>query len=233
MKVALLDDDANDLAVLTKAVEGMGHAIVAMSRAEPLIAALRRDTFDLIILDWNLPDRSGLEVVRWAHMNLDPPPPMLLVTSRADDQDVIAGLSAGADDYLAKPLVEPLLAARIEALLRRAYPARRRGSDETHAGVTFEPLNMTVQAHGAEVQLTAKEFALALVLFRNLHRALSRSYLIEAVWGVDPGVNSRSLDMHVSRVRSKMRLRPEHGFRLTPVYSYGYRLESLNDEEGS
>ncbi|MBA4001273.1 response regulator transcription factor [Brevundimonas sp.] len=230
MKVALLDDDANDLALLTRAVEGMGHAIVALSRAEPLIAALRRDTVDLIILDWNLPDRSGLEVVRWVRMNLDPPPPMLLVTSRADDQDVIAGLSAGADDYLTKPLAEPLLAARIEALLRRAYPARRRRHEETHAGVTFEPLNMTARIHGAAVQLTAKEFALALVLFRNLHRALSRSYLIEAVWGVDPGVNSRSLDMHVSRVRTKLRLRPEHGFRLTPVYSYGYRLESLGAE---
>lgn len=227
MKIAVLDDDPVQVETITAVVEGAGLKAVGYSRAAALLSAMRRETYDLLIVDWALPDRSGLEVIQWVRLNIDPPPPMLLVTARTDDADVVAGLQAGADDYLAKPISESVLAARVSALLRRAYPRTTDGKTERHAGVAFDLASGAVTIHGETVPLTAKEFALALVLFRNLQRALSRSYLVEAVWGGDPGLNSRSLDMHISRVRSKLRLRPDQGFRLTPVYSYGYRLERL------
>lgn len=230
MKIAVLDDDPDQVTTIVSVVEGDGYRAFGFSRAAGLLSAMRRETFDLLIVDWALPDRSGLEVIQWVRLNIDPPPPMLLVTARTDDADVVAGLEAGADDYLAKPISPPVLAARIGALIRRAYPRPSGDKIETHAGLTFDPTNSTVTVKSEPVVLTAKEFALATVLFRNPQRALSRSYLIEAVWGGDPGVNSRSLDMHVSRIRSKLQLRPDEGFRLTPVYSYGYRLERLGTE---
>ena len=111
--------------------------------------------------------------------------------------------------------------------MRRAYTQFSPGGIEAYGDTVFDGGAGSVTRAGQTVSMTAKEFALAQLLFRNLHRALSRNYILETVWGSEPNLNSRSLDMHVSRVRSKLNLRPEHGFRLTPIYSYGYRLERI------
>ncbi|WP_292052254.1 MULTISPECIES: response regulator transcription factor [unclassified Brevundimonas] len=233
MKIAVLDDDQVQLQAISQIVEKAGYRPSTFSRGHALISALRRDTFDLLIVDWNLPDRSGIEIVGWVRANLTPPPPMLLVTSRVEDDDIVAALNAGADDYLAKPISPMVLEARIRALLRRAYehvasPAER----EVYDDIVFNVSTTTVVRDGVSITMTPKEFALARLLFRNLHRALSRTYLLETIWGNEPHLNSRSLDMHISRVRSKLNLRPQQGYRLTPVYSYGYRLERSNAEPG-
>lgn len=120
-----------------------------------------------------------------------------------------------------------LLAARINALIRRAYAQPTTPGVEVYDGLSFNESAASVTRDGQAVALTAKEYALALLLFRNLHRALSRTYILETVWGNEPDLNSRSLDMHISRIRNKLELRPERGFRLTPIYSYGYRLERV------
>lgn len=231
MKIAILDDDPVQLEFISEVVQDAGYRATLFSRGQALISALRKDTFDMLVVDWNLPDRSGLEVLAWARTNLKPTPPMLLVTSRAEDEDVVAGLDAGADDYLPKPLSKPVLAARINALIRRAYAQPTALGIETYDGVVFHEAAGSVTRDGEAVALTAKEYALSLLLFRNLHRALSRTYILETVWGNEPDLNSRSLDMHVSRIRNKLELRPERGFRLTPIYSYGYRLERVAGAE--
>jgi len=230
MKIAVLDDDPVQLETISSVAETAGYRPVLFSRAQALISALRKDTFDLLIVDWNLPDRSGLEVLAWARTNLKPPPPMLLVTSRAEDEDIVAGLNAGADDYLPKPLSAAVLEARINALMRRAYAQPSTPGAEVHGDTVFHDSAGAVTRNGKTVVLTAKEYALAQLLFRNLHRALSRTYILETVWGNEPNLNSRSLDMHISRIRTKLELRPEQGFRLTPIYSYGYRLERVGED---
>lgn len=231
MKIAVLDDDPVQLETISSVAQAAGYRPVLFSRAQALISALRKDTFDLLIVDWNLPDRSGLEVLAWARTNLKPPPPMLLVTSRAEDEDIVAGLNAGADDYLPKPLSPAVLEARINALMRRAYAQPSTPGSEIHGDTVFHDSSSAVTRNGKTVVLTAKEYALAQLLFRNLHRALSRTYILETVWGNEPNLNSRSLDMHISRIRTKLELRPEQGFRLTPIYSYGYRLERVSAVE--
>lgn len=231
MKIAVLDDDPVQLETISSVAQAAGYRPVLFSRAQALISALRKDTFDLLIVDWNLPDRSGLEVLAWARTNLKPPPPMLLVTSRAEDEDIVAGLNAGADDYLPKPLSPAVLEARINALMRRAYAQPSTPGSEIHGDTVFHDSSSAVTRNGKTVILTAKEYALAQLLFRNLHRALSRTYILETVWGNEPNLNSRSLDMHISRIRTKLELRPEQGFRLTPIYSYGYRLERVSAVE--
>jgi len=122
-----------------------------------------------------------------------------------------------------------VLTARIKALLRRSYAEEpsAMGREELH-GVVFDHSSCTVHLHGEDHPLTAKEFALAVLLFRNAHRAMSRTHLLEAVWGRNPDLQTRTLDVHVSRLRTRLGLRPERGFRLTPVYNYGYRLEAVD-----
>lgn len=233
MKIAILDDDPVQLEIIAQTVEATGYRATGFSRAQALISTLRKDTFDLLIVDWNLPDRSGLEVIAWARASLKPPPPMLLVTSRAEDQDIVEGLNAGADDYLTKPLSSAVLQARINALMRRAYAQPPVSEVETHANVVFNESADTVIREGEAVVLTAKEFALARLLFRHLQRPLSRTYILETVWRNEPSLNSRSLDMHISRIRTKLNLRPQGGFRLTPIYSYGYRLERVSEADAT
>jgi DNA-binding response OmpR family regulator len=226
-----LDDDAAQVEAVVRLLSNSGHNCISFNAAKPLIAALRRETFDLLILDWNLPGMSGLETIAWARENLPSRPPVLLLTSRSSEADVVTGLNAGADDYVVKPVQSEVLLARVNALLRRSYPERPPGGVEAFGDYSFNLPAETVTVSGEAAPLTAKEFGLALLLFRNTHRALSRSHILEAVWGRNPNLATRTLDVHISRIRSKLNLRPANGFRLVPVYSYGYRLEWLGGGE--
>jgi DNA-binding response OmpR family regulator len=232
MRIAALDDDEAQVEAIDRIMTAAGHVCRAFTAPMALTAALRRETFDLLVLDWNMPQMSGLETMAWVRENLPAPPPVLLLTSRSAEADVVEGLNAGADDYVVKPVQAAVLLARVNALLRRAYPARVSGGLEVFGDHGFDIPSETVRVGGQSVTLTAKEFGLALLLFHNTHRALSRAHILEAVWGRNPDLATRTLDMHISRIRAKLNLRPENGFRLTPVYSYGYRLERLNGADG-
>ena len=155
------------------------------------------------------------------------PVPILMVTNRSDERDIIEGLDSGADDYMVKSARVGELRARLMALLRRGghtLPTR-----ETRWGrFCFQVQDRWVSVDGAEVtSLNSKEYDLALIMFRNLGRLLSRAHLIEAVWGIEADVSSRSLDVYMSHVRVKLGLRADSGFRLVSVYNHGYRLEDL------
>lgn len=231
MRVAVLEDDLVLQAQVRMIIEGLGHACQLFGTVKAVLARLRQESFDLLMLDWNLPDGTGLDVLAWLQANLESRPPVIMLTARGEVDDVVAGLGAGADDYVVKPVDPAILAARTTALLRRAYPAPANAGTEVLHGVRFDHSADRVETAAGEVQLTAKEFALTLLLFRNLNRPLSRSHLLEAVWGHHPDLETRTLDTHVSRIRSKLSLRPEHGFRLAPVYSFGYRLEQVDGRD--
>lgn len=233
MRVAVLEDDPVQSDLVIRVVESAGHTAVTFASGRALLSKLRQETFDLLILDWNVPDLDGIEVTAWVREHMKPPPPVLMLTARSAAEDIVRGLNAGADDFLVKPIEPQVLRARIQAVLRRAYPVELNARSEDFNGVVFDPLNLVVTVDGEPVQLTSKEFALALVFFRNLHRALGRAYLLETVWGRSPDLATRTLDAHVSKIRAKLKLRPENGFRLAPVYSYGYRLERLSEGEAA
>jgi DNA-binding response OmpR family regulator len=230
MRIAALEDDEAQLAAISRMIADAGHACLPFTRASVLMTTLRRESFDVLVVDWNLPEMSGLELIAWVHQNLAPPPPVLLLTSRSTAADVVRGLEAGADDYVIKPFQADILMARISALVRRAAANRGTERIETFGDYVFDTTADTVRVAGDLVSLTSKEFALALLLFRNIHRPLSRAHILEAVWGRNPSLPTRTLDMHISRVRGKLELRPQRGFRLAPVYSFGYRLERLETD---
>lgn len=181
----------------------------------------------MLVLDWQVADMSGTEVLRRAKEKLPGTTPMMFLTSSSAEDDIVAGITAGADDYMVKPLRRGELVARVQALLRRAYPAQN-GAEQLQFGpYIFETRPGRLLMDGNVIEVTHKEFYLALLFFRNIGRPLSRAYIHEAVWIRETAVPSRTMDTHVSRVRNKLQLRPENGFRLVPVYSYGYRLEKL------
>lgn len=235
MRIAILDDDESQVQLVSYLLEKAGFNCHGFANGKDLLRQLRRESFDLLVLDWSVPDISGTEILSWVRGNLSQRVPVLFVTGRTSENDIVAGLAAGADDYMIKPLRGSELVARVQALLRRAYP------EAVHDQISFGPYRFETsrnevhftgesgQTHSA--LLTQKEFDLALMLFRNAGRPLSRSHIREVVWGRDIEIPSRTMDTHISRIRSKLELRPEHGFRLVPVYSYGYRLDPMGQEE--
>ncbi|PNU02251.1 response regulator transcription factor [Novosphingobium guangzhouense] len=226
MRIAILEDDVALAGLVEMALVDAGHTCEVFGEGQFLVRALHRSTYDVLILDWNVPGLTGLEVISWIKANLDVAPPSLMLTSRSAEEDIVAGLTAGADDYVIKPVAPAVLKARVNALARRAYPTALSGFEQ-YGRYRFDTRAETVELSGEGIALTAKEFALALLLFRNMHRALARAYIFEAVWGRNPNLPTRTLDVHISNVRTKLNLRPDNGVKLVPIYSYGYRLEAL------
>jgi DNA-binding response OmpR family regulator len=229
MRIAILEDDPALADQMLHALQGAGHGGQLFRTGAALVTALRRDTFDMLVLDWNLPDMSGVDVLGWARDHLESVPPVLFVTSRGDEADIVRALDLGADDYVVKPIKVAELQARVGALLRRSFPVQA-ADFQQFGDIRFDVGRQTVLIGGEEIVVTNKEFSLALLLFQNLDRPLSRAYLLDKIWGVSPDLQTRTLDAHVSRIRSKLKLRPEAGYRLAPVYSYGYRLEKVAEE---
>ncbi|WP_374385800.1 response regulator transcription factor [Sandaracinobacter sp.] len=228
MRCAVLDDDKAQTELVVKLLADAGHGCEVFHQGRTLINRLRQDTFDLLIVDWNMPGMSGIEVLETVRQGQHANLPILMITSRADDEDVVTGLAAGADDYIVKPLNTVVFMARVDAALRRAQLNKPQKMAAAWGAYSFDVPTETVTVHGEPVKLTAKELALAMMLFENMSRPLSRSYLLESIWGQSPEAETRTLDAHVSRIRSKLNLRAENGFRVLPVYSYGYRLEPTN-----
>ncbi|MBM3362476.1 MAG: response regulator transcription factor [Betaproteobacteria bacterium] len=228
MRIAVLEDDESQRDWMNSFLIALGHVCHSFSTAEALLRELRRENFDLLILDWNLPDMSGLEVTRWARANIKARVPVLFVTCHVDEADLVEALKAGADDYMCKPVRVPELLARLHALLRRAYPDQT-GEVLVSGDYVFDQKAKTLTIKGELIELKHREYELAYLLFSRLGELLSRKYLQESVWGGQADAVSRTLDTHISRLRVKLDLRPENGFRLSSVYSLGYRLESLRN----
>ena len=125
MRIAILEDDLLQLDMLSQVVGAMGHTYQSYTSGAALQKDLRRDSFDLLVLDWELPDTTGPAIARWIRQELRQELPILIVTLRSEEADIVEGLSSGADDFMVKPLRVAELKARVHALLRRAYPPQR------------------------------------------------------------------------------------------------------------
>jgi DNA-binding response OmpR family regulator len=231
MRIAVLDDDQSQTDLVCQVLTAAGHNCHPFQSGKALVKQLRRELFDMLVIDWKVPDMSGPEVLQWAREKLPPTLPIMFMTSQSREEDIVSGFAAGADDYMVKPVNRGELLARVQALLRRPYPSQNEIEQIKFDNYIFEPRAFRVTIGDLDVEVTQKEFALGLLFFRNLGRPLSRAYILEAVWSRDVDIPSRTMDTHVSRVRSKFQLRPENGYRLTPVYSYGYRLEQVSAQD--
>ena len=227
MRIAVLEDDAAQAELLQSWFNAAGHKCRLFSTGTDFRTALMHDTFDLLVLDWNLPDTSGTDVLAWVRENMDWHIPVLFATSREQEEDIVFALEHGADDYMTKPVKQRETLARIAALERRTHPATEPDTMLELGPFGFDIANRQVRIGADTVELTNKEFELALLLFRNPGRLLSRSYLLENVWGTSAELSTRTVDTHISRVRNKLGIHPDRGVRLSAIYNHGYRLEQL------
>ncbi|UST54495.1 response regulator transcription factor [Comamonadaceae bacterium OTU4NAUVB1] len=230
MRIAALDDESSQRDLIRMTMARMGHECHGYGFAKPLLHDLRHQSFDLLILGWSLPDMPGPAVVRRIREDFNNRLPILFVTDRHEEADMVEGLAAGADDFMLKPIRTAELEARVHALLRRAYPARQ-DTELAFGPYHFLPQRRMLKVNGVQAELKHREYELALFLFQNMGRLLSREHLREAIWGVSDDTPSRSLDTHVSRLRTKLDLRPSHGFLLSAIYGMGYRLEAVDAED--
>jgi len=228
MRIALLEDEQDQADLVSAWLKAAGHSCHAYALGKDLVREAKRETFDLFLLDWEVPGMSGAEVLDWIRANIAQPVPVLFVTARQREEDIVHALSSGADDYMIKPLGKLELLARVDALGRRARASQRVDEGLLEFGqLSVDCRSRQVKLGGAEVAMTQKDYELALFLLRNIGRLLSRGYILEAVWGQAAEINTRTVDTHVSRIRGKLQLTPENGWRLSAVYQHGYRLERL------
>lgn len=221
----LVVEDENDIAGLIKhTLERSGDAIVDVAASgDQALKLASEQQVDLIILDLNLPVLGGLEVCRLLRGRPETArTPIIMLTARSSESDRVVGLDAGADDYVTKPFSPRELAARVRAVLRRGRPEEEgpppiyRGQ---HLVADFDAISIAVD--GIAVRLTRREYELLRYLVENRNRVLSRDRLLERVWGYDRMIETRSVDVHVGRLRSKL---GTAGKQIETVVGLGYRF---------
>jgi len=226
MRVALADDEQELRDQIAAIVLGAGHDVEVFPNGLSMQTALQRETYDVVLLDWNMPGLDGIEILRWAAENMESAPAFVMVTSRSETADVVEALEAGAVDYIIKPEADEIIRARLEAA------GRRFGYSETEARAEFGKYALDRKAKeitidGKPVAMTAKEFDLADLLFQNVDKPLSRRYMFSRVWGGETDLETRTIDVHISRLRAKLELQPSNGFVVRTVFGFGYRMDEF------
>lgn len=224
MNIFFLEDDPTQAEMVVGWLRDAGHEVQHFAAAQDILDALAGATFDLIVLDWELPHSSGLEVLGEIRARVNWHVPVLFVTQRDAEADIVQALNKGADDYMAKTATKGEFLARITALGRRLA---NENLEFEMGSYRFIPLSRKAFFQNEEVKLTAKEFDLSLYMFRNVGRLLAREQILRDIWGVS-GLNTRTVDMHVSRIKKRLAISPENGYRMKTIYQHGYRLEEAD-----
>jgi DNA-binding response OmpR family regulator len=222
-RVLIVDDDPNVADVLARYLARDGYVVMTETDGLAGLRRALRDRPDLVILDVMLPGLDGLDVCR--QLRAAASIPIIMLTARGDESDLISGLEVGADDYVAKPFSPREVMARAKALLRRANVTAGGGQDVLTAGALIVDLvSREVRRDGELVTMTVKEFDLLVHLMRNAHVAIRREDLFAEVWGFRYGDTS-TVTVHVRRLREKIELDPSDPRHIRTVWSVGYRFE--------
>jgi DNA-binding response OmpR family regulator len=220
-RLLIIEDDERIRASMRLALEDEGYDVDEAVSGEIALERFSEQPADVVLIDLMLPGMDGFECCR--QLRRTSAVPVIMVTARTDTHDVVAGLEAGADDYVTKPFVAKELAARIRALLRRA-----RSVDEpsvlTFGEVEVRPDEGTVQRGGEEVHCTRTEFRLLCELAANPGKVLSREQLLDRVWGYDYFGDGRLVDVHIRRLRTKIEPDPANPRHILTVRGMGYKL---------
>lgn len=225
--VGLLEDDQDMAALVGQWLDEAGYTVRLFRNATEYRRRQGSEAVDLLLLDWMLPDGSGIEVIESIRSSPNGSLPVVFLTARDSEDDIVRGLASGGDDYVVKPPKQRELIARVNAVLRR-HGVEADGADTFDvAPYAVDARRRRVTLSGQDVDLTQREFDLASYLFRRQGRIVSRDALLENVWNLSSAVSTRTVDTHVSRLRKKLELGGEHGWRLAAIYQHGYRLEQV------
>jgi DNA-binding response OmpR family regulator len=222
--ILTVEDDERIRLSVRMALEDEGWEVSEAASGEEAVTSFQRSPADVVLLDLMLPGIDGFEVCRTLRRQSDVP--IVMVTARTDTHDVVAGLEAGADDYLTKPFQPKELSARIRALLRRARPAESGRAQLRFGDLLVIPEEGVVRLAGNEVHLTKTEFRLLCELASAPGRIFSREQLLERVWGYDFFGDGRLVDVHVRRLRTKIEPDAAHPRHVLTVRGLGYKLQT-------
>jgi len=224
MNFAVVEDSRNQAEVLRALLKSEGYQAEVFFDGSSCVEALQTRNFDFFIIDWSLPDIGGDEVLRRVREKCGWEVPVIFCTGRTDEAGASDILRLGADDFIPKPIRYMEFMARIHVLLRRCQP---RPTMQQFGSIEIDMNGRRIMLAGVDVDLTQREFELALILLRNVGRLLSRDELLSRVWALDGGVDTRTVDTHASRLRKKLGLAGESGLMLSSVYGQGYRLDTV------
>jgi DNA-binding response OmpR family regulator len=219
-----VEDDERIRAAVKLALEDEGWIVDEAESGEDAIELFQRSTPDVVLIDIMLPGIDGFELCRTLRRTSSVP--IVMVTARNDTHDVVAGLEAGADDYLTKPFAPKELSARIRALLRRIRSNPQGHSRQVFGDLELIPDEGKVLRDGEEVHLTKTEFRLLCELAESPGKVLSREALLDKVWGYDYFGDGRLVDVHVRRLRTKVEADPANPRHVVTVRGLGYRLQT-------
>jgi DNA-binding response OmpR family regulator len=220
-RILLVEDDERIRTSTRLALEDEGYEIDEAPSGEVALERFADEPADVVLIDLMLPGIDGFECCR--RLRQSSTVPVIMVTARADTHDVVAGLEAGADDYVTKPFVATELSARIRALLRRARPADAPGTLSV-GSVQIRPDEGTVRRGEQEIHCTRTEFRLLCELAANPGKVLSREQLLDRVWGYDYFGDGRLVDVHIRRLRTKIEDDPANPEHILTVRGMGYKL---------
>lgn len=231
-RVLVVDDEPDITALVAYHLAKAGYRVSTAASGGEALKAARAERPDVVVLDLMLPGVSGFEVLQeLRRLEETRDVGVILLTSRREEADRIKGLTMGADDYLTKPFSPPELTLRVGALLRRlASPAVESGGTLRAGDIVVDRGAHRVLLEGAELDLTATEYKLLLTLLERRGRVQSRPQLLESVWEAQPDIQTRTVDMHVQRLRSKL---GSHGDMLETVRGFGYRFRNAPRAAGS
>lgn len=232
MFIALLEDDPDQSVLLQAWLAEAGHKCSVFSSGKEITKSLIRDSYDVLILDWLVPDMNGLEVLQWVRENVQWHIPVLFITQRDAEEDVVEALQFGADDYMSKPVKKAEMLARIQSITRRSQTTTQNEDTLEFLPYKLTPSTSSVKLNNEAIEVTQKEFELLLFMFKNVGRILSRGYILESVWGQSADLNTRTVDTHVSKLRRKLAINADNGWQLSSIYQHGYRLERNEANKG-
>lgn len=224
--IAVVEDDKVFASELEEFLGSLGYRVSIFGSSQKFLGALRQEECDLLIVDWSIPDFTGIEVLEYVR-KFHPDLPAIMLTARAERRDIIRGLEAGADDFVTKPVDPDILSLRIKSLLRRAKGDAHRKSESVALGpYILRPSSSSVYFGDEIITLPKREFDMAMLFFNNPNRLLSRQYLAATLWGKVVDYQSRTIDTHVARLRKNLKLDPASGISLNALYGFGYTLQA-------
>jgi DNA-binding response OmpR family regulator len=224
-RILVVEDEPSISEVVSLYLRRAGYQVTAVADGHAALKALTGQLPDLVVLDLMLPGLDGLEITSWLRSRGDTP--IIMLTARREEQDRIAGLEMGADDYVVKPFSPQELVSRVRAVLRRAKPSTQSRTEGplVYGSLRIDPQTRLVEVDGDEKQLTAREFDLLWTLARHPRQVFTRDQLLDQVWGLSEFIDPSTVTVHVRRLREKVEedaSNPEH---IRTVWGVGYKFE--------
>ena len=223
--ILVVEDEPSLAEVVSLYLKRAGYQVAVVGDGQAALEALSRRMPDLVILDLMLPKVDGYAVARWIRDRGDTP--LIMLTSRGEESDRIAGLEMGADDYVVKPFSPQELVSRVRAVLRRVHGTSQpdSASQLTFSGLQIDPQARVVTVGDQEVSLTAKEFELLYWMARHARQVFTRDQLLESIWGLSEYIDPSTVTVHIRRLREKIEKDPSAPDHLLTVWGVGYKFE--------